>query len=237
MRIIPAMDIINGQCVRLSQGRYDTAKTYHNNPLEVAKLFEDKGIQYLHLVDLDGAKSGQIVNHKTLEQISGQTRLHVDFGGGIKTESDIQTAFEAGAAQVNIGTVAFLQPACFLAWLHRFGAEKIILSADAKHRKIATEGWLSTGDSDVVEYIAHYQKLGIKYTVCTDISKDGMLNGPAIELYREILTATSVELIASGGVTTLQDVQQLESIGCEAVIIGKALYEGHISLTELSQLC
>lgn len=237
MRIIPAIDIINGQCVRLSKGDYNTSKVYNTNPVEVAKQFEDAGIKYLHIVDLDGAKSKQIVNAKTLEQIATQTNLQIDFGGGIKTVSDITTAFNSGAKQVTVGSIAATEPALFLEWLEVYGSDKVILGADCKQRKIMTQGWLDSADTDVLEFIQSYEQKGVQYSIVTDIEKDGMLSGPAIELYKEIIANSTVKLIASGGLTTVEELYKLKEIGCEGVIIGKAIYEGKITLKELSELC
>ncbi|MDM1346622.1 1-(5-phosphoribosyl)-5-[(5-phosphoribosylamino)methylideneamino]imidazole-4-carboxamide isomerase [Myroides marinus] len=237
MRIIPAIDIINGQCVRLSKGDYNTSKVYNTNPVEVAKQFKDAGIKYLHIVDLDGAKSKQIVNAKTLEQIATQTNLQIDFGGGIKTVSDITTAFNSGAKQVTVGSIAATEPALFLEWLEVYGSDKVILGADCKQRKIMTQGWLDSADTDVLEFIQSYEQKGVQYSIVTDIEKDGMLSGPAIELYKEIIANSTVKLIASGGLTTVEELYKLKEIGCEGVIIGKAIYEGKITLKELSELC
>ncbi|MFY8187908.1 MAG: 1-(5-phosphoribosyl)-5-[(5-phosphoribosylamino)methylideneamino]imidazole-4-carboxamide isomerase [Flavobacterium sp.] len=237
MRIIPAIDIISGQCVRLTQGNYATQKIYSKNPLDVAKAFEDHGIRFLHLVDLDGAKSKHIVNHKILEQIATQTQLKVDFGGGIKSEADVKIAFECGASQITAGSLALQNPDLFLKWLNTFGQDKIILGADAKNRKIATQGWLSDSNQDVLEFISGFEKKGVRHVICTDISKDGMLEGPSFELYAEILEKTNIQLIASGGVSKIDDIIQLKRLGCEGVIIGKAIYEGRISFKELEKLC
>lgn len=237
MRIIPAIDIINGQCVRLSKGDYSTSKVYNTNPVEVAKQFEDAGIKYLHVVDLDGAKSKKIVNAKTLEQIATQTTLQIDFGGGIKNTVDMATAFNSGARQVTVGSIAATEPDLFLEWLSLYGSDKVILGADCKQRKIMTQGWLNSADTDVLVFIQSYEQKGVKYSIVTDIEKDGMLNGPAIELYNEILSNSRVKLIASGGLATVEELYALKKIGCEGVIIGKAIYEGKITLKELSELC
>jgi phosphoribosylformimino-5-aminoimidazole carboxamide ribotide isomerase len=237
MRIIPAIDIINGKCVRLTKGDYAMQKIYNENPLEVAKEFEANGILYLHLVDLDGAKSKHIVNYKVLETIAKNTSLKIDFGGGIKRNEDVKIAFENGASQITGGSIAVQNPTLFLEWLSEYGSEKIILGADANKRKIATQGWLESSEKDVVEFIAEYEKKGISYVVCTDIAKDGMLQGTSNELYQEILKKTKVNLIASGGVSSLDDLLKLKVIGCEGAIVGKAIYEGKIKLKELSKLC
>lgn len=235
MRIIPAIDIIDGKCVRLTKGDYDTEKVYSTNPLEVAKNYEANGIKYLHLVDLDGAKSSNIVNHKILHDIATQTSLKIDFGGGIKTDEDARIAFENGATQITGGSIAVQNPELFQSWIEKYGSDKIILGADSLHRKIATHGWLQQSELDVIDFINEYQERGITYVICTDISKDGMLQGPSIQLYKEILYNKKVKLIASGGVSSIQDVYDLAEIGCEGAIIGKAIYENKISLKELTK--
>jgi phosphoribosylformimino-5-aminoimidazole carboxamide ribotide isomerase len=237
MRIIPAIDIINGKCVRLTKGDYATQKIYNENPLEVAKEFEANGIQYLHLVDLDGAKSKHIVNHKVLENIANNTSLKVDFGGGIKSNEDVKIAFESGASQITGGSIAVQNPSLFLEWLNEYGSNKIILGADAHNRKIATQGWLESSEKDVIEFIRDYEKKGISYVVCTDIAKDGMLQGASNELYQEILQKAKVKLIASGGVSSIDDLIKLKEIGCDGAIVGKAIYENKITLEELRKLC
>ncbi len=236
MRIIPAIDIINGKCVRLSKGDYSTKKIYNENPLEVAKKFEDYGVQYLHVVDLDGAKSKHLVNHKILYQICVKTNLKIDFGGGIKSDKDIRIAFENGANQITGGSIAVSNKTLFLKWLKKYSSEKIILGADFKDRKIATNGWLSNSETDVLEFIKYYENQGIEYVISTDISKDGMLAGASETIYKEILGASKINLIASGGVSSIKDVENLNMIGCEAVIIGKAIYENKILYTELPKL-
>lgn len=237
MRIIPAIDIIGGKCVRLTKGDYSTQKIYSENPVDMAKMFEDNDIKFLHVVDLDGAKSKQIVNYKTLEMLSSKTGLQIDFGGGIKSETDIKTAFECGAKQITVGSVAAQNPELMLEWLVKYGAEKIILGADCKNRMIATNGWLESSTLDVVEFIKEFNKNGGTYSIVTDIDKDGMLQGPAFGLYEEILDETTISLIASGGITTIEDLQKLKKLGCEGAIIGKAIYEGTINLKELTELC
>lgn len=237
MRIIPAIDLIDGKCVRLKQGDYSQKKVYNESPLEVAKMLQDNGIRYLHLVDLDGAKARKIVNYKTLEAIATHTSLIIDFGGGMQSLEDVQTAFSAGANQITVGSIAARKPDLMLNWLQLFGVEKIILGADCKNRKIATHGWLESSELDVVSFIENFQKNGVEYTIVTDIDKDGMLAGASFSLYSEILSQTSVSLIASGGITTIEDVLRLQTIGCEGAIIGKAIYEGTISLQDLSKLC
>ena len=233
MKIIPAIDIIDGKCVRLSKGDYDTKKIYNENPVEVAKEFEDFGIQYLHLVDLDGAKAKKIINQKVIENIAKNTNLIIDFGGGIRSEEDLQIAFDSGAKKVTLGSIAVVNPELCLAWLEKFGAEKLILGADCLDRKIKTSGWLENSETDVVDFIKEYQKKGFKEVVCTDISKDGMLQGPSTALYQEIIENSTIELIASGGISNIEDVQKMKEIGCGGTIIGKAIYEGRISLEDL----
>ena len=233
MKIIPAIDIIDGKCVRLSKGDYDTKKIYNENPVEVAKEFEDFGIQYLHLVDLDGAKAKKIINQKVIENIAKKTNLIIDFGGGIRSEEDLQKAFDSGAKKVTLGSIAVVNPELCLAWLEKFGAEKLILGADCLDRKIKTSGWLENSETDVVDFIKEYQKKGFREVVCTDISKDGMLQGPSTALYQEIIENSTIELIASGGISNIEDVQKMKEIGCAGTIIGKAIYEGRISLEDL----
>jgi phosphoribosylformimino-5-aminoimidazole carboxamide ribotide isomerase len=235
MRIIPAIDIIDGKCVRLSKGDYSTQKTYNENPLEVAKAYEDHGIEYLHLVDLDGAKSKHIVNHKVLENLATKTKLKIDFGGGLKTDKDLSIAFESGAKQITGGSIAVKQPKVFSEWISTYGAEKIILGADVKGEYIATDGWLETSDQFLFDFLAHYQAKGIQYSICTDISKDGMLQGPSFDLYQKIILETEVKLIASGGISQFDELPLLAEMGCEGIIIGKAIYENRISLKQLEQ--
>lgn len=233
MKIIPAIDIIDGKCVRLSKGDYETKKIYNENPIEVAKEFENFGIQYLHLVDLDGAKSKHIVNQKILETIAKETSLQIDFGGGLKTLEDIKIAFNSGARQITIGSIAVQNPDFCFELVEKYGPDKIILGADCDNRKIKTSGWLEESELDVINFIQTYQSKGIKNVICTDISKDGMLQGASDELYEEILERTEVQLIASGGISCIEDVEQMKEIGCSGTIIGKAIYEGRISLNQL----
>lgn len=233
MKIIPAIDIIDGKCVRLSKGNYDTKKIYNENPVEVAREFENSGIQYLHLVDLDGAKSRHIVNHKILESIAKETSLIIDFGGGLKTAEDIEIAFSSGAKQITIGSIAVENPEFCFDLIEKYGSEKIILGADCENRKIKTSGWLENSQLDIIDFILNYQDKKIRNVICTDISKDGMLEGPSKELYKEILNRTSINLTASGGISCLQDLYEMKEIGCSATIIGKAIYEGKISLKQL----
>lgn len=241
MRIIPAIDIIDGKCVRLSKGDYDTKKIYNENPLEVAKEFEGHGIEYLHLVDLDGAKSKHIVNHKVLEQIATKTTLKIDFGGGLKTDDDLRIAFESGARQITGGSIAVKDSETFSSWLQKYGADKIILGADAQNEKIAVSGWLEESKEELIPFIQKYQTKGVQYVICTDISKDGMLEGPSFELYQKIISETGgqskevspLKLIASGGISTFDELPRLAELGCEGTIIGKAIYENRISLKQL----
>lgn len=234
MRIIPAIDIIDGKCVRLSKGDYATQKIYNENPLEVARQFEAHGIQYLHLVDLDGAKSNRIVNYKVLEQIASKTTLQIDFGGGIKSDADLRIAFESGANQITGGSIAVKNPELFQEWIVKYGSDKIILGADANNRKIAVSGWMEESSEDLIPFIQNYQNKGIEYVICTDIAKDGMLEGPSFELYQEISeTIPLIKLIASGGISTFDELPKLAELGCEGTIIGKAIYEGRISLKQL----
>ena len=233
MRISPAIDIIEGKCVRLSKGDYNTKKIFNESPLEVAKAFEDHGIEYLHLVDLDGAKSKHIVNHKVLEKLATQTSLKIDFGGGLKSAADLKIAFECGALQITGGSIAVKSPETFTSWIQSYGTDKIILGADVKGINIATDGWLETSDKTLFDFVEYYKTQGISYVICTDISKDGMLEGPAFELYQKLLEQVKVKLIASGGISKFEELPQLLELGCEGVIIGKAIYENRISLKQL----
>ena len=234
MKIIPAIDLIDGNCVRLTKGAYDTKKIYSTDPLEMAKRFEAAGFTRLHLVDLDGAKAGSVVNLAVLERICTQTSLNVDFGGGIKTETDLEKVLKAGAKQVTIGSLAVQQPELLKEWIKRYGAETFIIGADVKEGKIAISGWLETSSLELMDFIQTYYDLGIRHFLCTDISKDGMLQGPAFDLYNDIMQLfPDLQLIASGGVSGINDVQELKNNNIPAVVIGKAIYEGLISLREL----
>jgi phosphoribosylformimino-5-aminoimidazole carboxamide ribotide isomerase len=234
MRIIPAIDIIEGKCVRLSKGDYSTKKVYNENPLEMAKEFEAHGIEHLHLVDLDGAKASHIVNHKVLEEIASKTNLKIDFGGGLKTDEDLRIAFESGAGQITGGSIAVKQPQIFKEWLVKFGAAKIILGADANDEKIAISGWQEESDEELIPFVKSYMKDGVSYVICTDIAKDGMLEGPSFDLYQKMLKALpKVKLIASGGISKFEELPKLAALGCEGTIIGKAIYEHKISLKQL----
>jgi len=234
MRIIPAIDLIDGKCVRLSKGDYATQKIYNEHPLEVAKAFEDHGIQHLHLVDLDGAKSKHIVNHRVLEDIASKTSLKIDFGGGLKSDEDLKIAFESGAHQVTGGSIAVKEPGVFEQWIETYGSEKIILGADVQGDRIATNGWLETSEHRLVDFVKDYHAKGIQYVICTDISKDGMLEGPSFEVYADLLAAQSgIKLIASGGISSFDELPRLAAMGCEGTIIGKAIYENRITLAAL----
>lgn len=235
MRLIPAIDIIDGQCVRLSQGSYDTKKVYEKDPVVMAKKFEDAGISHLHLVDLDGAKKGQITNWKVLEAISNETSLTIDFGGGIKTDEDIEIAFNSGAAQITCGSIAVKNKQQVLDWITKYGADKLILGADVKDRMIATGGWIETSSIELDNHISDYLEKGIDTVICTDIATDGMLQGPNIGLYKELLTSfPKLKLVASGGVSSMKDLDELKEAGLFGAIIGKAIYENKISLKDLT---
>ncbi len=237
MQIIPAIDVIDGKCVRLSKGDYDTKKVYNEDPLEVARQFEDWGIKRIHVVDLDGAKAGHIVNHRVLDHICGHTGLIVDFGGGLKSTSDLRIAFECGAAMVTGGSIAVKNPAEFESWIETYGPDKIILGADAKDRKIAVTGWTETSAQDLIPFVANYRAKGLNKVICTDIIRDGMLQGPAVDLYKEMLSSIDgLFLIASGGVGSAADIEALAEAGVPAVIVGKAIYEKRISREDIIRL-
>ena len=237
MEIIPAIDIIDGKCVRLTQGDYEQKKIYNEHPLEVARQFEDAGLRRLHLVDLDGAKAGAVKNWKVLETIAGKTSLIIDFGGGIKKEGDVQIVFNSGAALATIGSLAVKDPELFDSWLQQYGADRFLLGADVKEEKIAVGGWLETTDRWVYDFIREYIDRGIQQVFCTDVSKDGLLQGPSLDLYRNIIGKfPGLHFIASGGVSNIEDVHELEQIGCAGVIIGKAIYEGRVTLKELQKI-
>lgn len=236
IEIIPAIDIIDGKCVRLSQGDYAQKKVYNENPLEVAKAFEGVGVRRLHLVDLDGAKAQHIVNYKVLESIASNTNLTIDFGGGLKSDDDLRIAFESGASMVTGGSIAVKNPAVFLSWLEKFGAEKIILGADVKNEKIAVGGWIETTEVELLPFVKGFMEKGVDKVICTDISKDGMLKGPSIDLYKKMLEEMpTLYLIASGGVSSMQDIEQLAEANVPAVITGKAIYEGRIKMDDLAR--
>lgn len=236
IEIIPAIDLIDGKCVRLSQGDYQLKTIYNEQPLEVAKAFSDHGIRRLHLVDLDGAKAHHIVNQKVLEQIATKTNLIIDFGGGLKSAEDLKIAFESGASMVTGGSIAVRNPEEFSRWIEKYGGEKIILGADVKNEKISVGGWLETTEIDLMPFVSGYMKKGISKVICTDISKDGMLGGTAVDLYRKMLSAEpDMYLIASGGVSSVSDIELLVEARIPAVITGKALYEGKIKLQDLKK--
>jgi phosphoribosylformimino-5-aminoimidazole carboxamide ribotide isomerase len=235
MTIIPAIDLIDGKCVRLTKGDYDQKKVYNENPVEVAKQFEAAGITRLHMVDLDGAKAGNIVNLKVLEAVASQTKLIIDFGGGVKKITDVEDVLNAGAAIVTIGSMAVKQPQMLEEWLMEFGANKFLIGADVLNEKIKISGWLEDGGINIFDFIGKMIGLGVTNIFCTDISKDGAMQGPSIELYKKIMAEhPEINLIASGGVTDIDDVYTLKTIGCSGAIIGKAIYEGNISLAQLS---
>ena len=234
IELIPAIDIINGQCVRLTKGDYDQKTVYSNSPTEVAKEFEQLGFQRLHVVDLDGAKSKHIVNSAVLSQITTETSLTTDFGGGIKTDEDIEKAFAAGASMVTVGSIAVTQPELFIGWLRKYGAERMILGADVRNGKISINGWKEDSEEDLLPFLQKYIEAGVKTVLCTEISKDGTLQGPAIELYKRVMEKyPQLHLIASGGVACMDDIKALEAAGIPAVVFGKAIYEGRIDLKEL----
>ncbi len=236
IQVIPAIDIIDGKCVRLTQGDYEQKKIYNEDPAEVAKEFEDAGIKRLHLVDLDGAKEKRIINHKVLEKIANSTKLIIDFGGGIQSDMDIQKAFDFGARMITGGSIAVKNQEMFLGWLEKFGPEKIILGADAKDEMIAISGWQESTKVSVYDFIEEYLKKGIKYTISTDVAKDGLLQGPSFELYEKMQAKFSdLKIIASGGVSEMKDLEKLNDQGVFGVIVGKAIYEGKISLKELEK--
>jgi phosphoribosylformimino-5-aminoimidazole carboxamide ribotide isomerase len=237
MRIILALDILDGKCVRLTRGDYETTKIYGENPLDIAKKFEEYGIRYLHFVDLDGAKNGKITNYRILEEISSKTKLNVDFGGGIRTENDLKIAFNSGAKQVTVGTLAVTDPSFFMEWLVTYGKDRIILGADFRERKIVSGAWTESSGEDVVHFISAWSVKGVMYSICTDVERDGMMKGPSTDIYKEILGSAEINLVASGGISSVKDINEIYASGCEGVIVGKAVYEGKIKLNELSALC
>ena len=236
MQIIPAIDIIDGKCVRLTQGDYNQKTVYNEDPLEVALQFQDAGLQRLHLVDLDGAKAGAVKNWKVLEQLTAKTSLVIDFGGGIKKEDDLTIVFNSGAAYATIGSLAVKEETVFVEWIKKYGANKFLLGADVKEEKIAVAGWLETTDIWIYDFIEKYMSHGIQQLFCTDVSKDGKLEGPSVVLYKQILEKfPSLHFIASGGVSSMSDLEALRNAGCSGAIVGKAIYENRISLKELSK--
>lgn len=237
MRIIIAIDIIGGKCVRLTRGDFKTTKVYSEDPLEIAKQIEDSGLKYLHLVDLDGAKNKRIENIHVLEKIAGNTKLTIDYGGGLRTADDMKRVFNAGASQATAGSIAVKDPMLFLEWFNEFGGDKLILGADFIGRKVSASGWLENSGIEITDFISGYVAKGVKYVICTDIGRDGMLRGPSADIYKEILAGVSVSLVASGGISSVQDIIEMRNIGCEGTIVGKAFYEGKVSLNELAELC
>ena len=236
IEIIPAIDLIDGKCVRLTKGDYEQKKVYNENPIEVAKMFADAGINRLHLVDLDGAKAQHIVNQDILWRITSQTKLIVDFGGGLKSDNDLRIAFDCGASMITGGSIAVKNQDVFISWIQKYGPDRIILGADVKDEKIAVNGWVETTDIELIPFLNRYIEKGISKIVCTDISKDGMLEGPAFGLYQKILDRfPQTYLIASGGVSSMQDIENLNNAGVPAVIFGKAIYEGRITLKNISR--
>ena len=237
MRIIVAIDIIGGKCVRLTRGDFSTKKIYNEDPLEIALKIESNGVKYIHLVDLDGAKNKKVENIKVLEKIAWKTKLKIDFGGGLRSYEDVITVFNAGARQVTVGSIAVTDSHLFMEWLTKLGQEKLILGADCIDRKVSTGGWLENSDKEIISFISDYKSRGVKYAICTDIKKDGMLKGPSTTLYKEILDTVKINLIASGGISSVRDIEDVRQAGCEGVIIGKAVYEGKIGLNELGKIC
>ena len=237
MKLIPAIDIIDGKCVRLTQGNYSDVVVYSERPLNVAKKFESYGFKYLHLVDLDGAKTNHIINHKILYEICKYTNLIVDFSGGIKSEEDVKLAFSCGASKIAVGSIAISNKQLFNKWLHKYGANKIILSAAFKCRNVKFLGWQNFSEIDILDFITFYKYIGIKYVYCTNINKDGLLQGVSTDIYSEILNNVDVKLVASGGVSSINDILQLKEIGCDGVIIGKALYDSIINIKALLSIC
>lgn len=235
IELIPAIDIIDGKCVRLTKGDYATQRVYNENPADVAREFEQYGFSRLHVVDLDGALSGKVINHRVLEQIASQTHLIIDFGGGIKTDEDLRIAFESGAAMVTLGSIAVSQPERFLQWLEAHGSKRIILGADVRDGRIAINGWAEESREELLPFINRHVQIGVHHVLCTEISRDGMLQGPATELYKEVMaTQPSLGLIASGGVSNVDDLRSLNAAGIPAVVFGKAIYEGRISLDQVA---
>ena len=234
IQIIPAIDIIDGKCVRLTQGDYSQVKQYYEHPLDVALMFEDYGIKRLHLVDLDGAREKRIINYKVLEQIASKTKLHIDFGGGLQSDKDLDIAFECGAKQITGGSIAVKDKELFGEWIKKYGSEKIILGADTKDKKIAVSGWQETSKIHIFDFLEEYIEKGIKYCISTDVAKDGMLEGPATDLYKEMKDRfATLQIIASGGVSGMEDIEKLNELNIYGVVVGKAIYEGRINLKDL----
>jgi len=236
VRIIPAIDIIDGKCVRLTQGDYDQKKIYHEHPLEVAKEFEGHGIEYLHLVDLDGARAGQVVNFDVIESICSNTGLKVDFGGGIQSDDDIESVFNCGVKQITGGSIAIRNQKMFINWIEKYGSDKIILGADVKGTKIAIAGWQEETTTELMDFLSYYVEKGIQYVICTDVAKDGLLAGTSLDLYKDLMNRfPTLKLIASGGVTSIDELDELKKIKVDGAIIGKAIYEGRIKIEDLSK--
>jgi phosphoribosylformimino-5-aminoimidazole carboxamide ribotide isomerase len=237
IKIIPSIDLVDGKCVRLTQGNFEEKKIYDSDPVAVAKRFAEAGIERLHLVDLDGAKAGKVINHKILEQIATETKLKVDFGGGVKSDEDIQKVFDCGAKQVSAGTIAVQNPKLVLSWIQKYGKDKIILGADVLNGIVRINGWVNPSEIKLFDFITNYQWHGIRYVLCTDIEKDGMMKGSSVELYKSIIKQfPEMRVIASGGVSSIEEIKQLNKIGCYGVVIGKAIYENLISLEDLAKL-
>jgi phosphoribosylformimino-5-aminoimidazole carboxamide ribotide isomerase len=237
IKIIPSIDLVDGKCVRLTQGNFDEKKIYDRDPVAVAKRFAEAGIERLHLVDLDGAKAGKVINHQILERIAAETKLKIDFGGGIKSDDDIQKVFDCGANQVTAGTIAVQNPKLVLSWIQKFGKDKIILGADVLNGIVRINGWVNPSEIKLFDFITNYQWHGIRYVLCTDIEKDGMMKGSSVDLYKSIIKQfPEMRVIASGGVSSIEEIKQLNKIGCYGVVIGKAIYENLISLEDLAKL-
>jgi phosphoribosylformimino-5-aminoimidazole carboxamide ribotide isomerase len=237
IKIIPSIDLVDGKCVRLTQGNFDEKKIYDSDPVAVAKRFAEAGIERLHLVDLDGAKAGKVINHLILERIAAETKLKIDFGGGIKSDDDIQKVFDCGANQVTAGTIAVQNPKLVLSWIQKFGKDKIILGADVLNGIVRINGWVNPSEIKLFDFITNYQWHGIRYVLCTDIEKDGMMKGSSVDLYKSIIKQfPEMRVIASGGVSSIEEIKQLNKIGCYGVVIGKAIYENLISLEDLAKL-
>jgi len=237
IKIIPSIDLVDGKCVRLTQGKFEEKKIYDSDPLAVAKRFAEAGLERLHLVDLDGAKAGKVVNHKILEAIAAETKLKIDFGGGVKSDEDIQKIFDCGANQASIGTIAVQNPKLLLSWIQKYGNDKIILGADVLNGIVRINGWVNPTEIKLFDFITNYQWHGIRYVICTDIEKDGMMKGSSVDLYKSIIQKfPGMRVIASGGVSSIDEIKKLDKIGCYGVVIGKAIYENLISLEELVKL-
>jgi phosphoribosylformimino-5-aminoimidazole carboxamide ribotide isomerase len=237
MRIIAAIDLIGGKCVRLSQGDFKRQTSYNTDPLAIARELEDNGIGYLHLVDLDGAREGKIRNHGVLEILAQKTGMKIDFSGGIRSDDDIRRAFSYGASQVTCGSIAASSPDLFLKWLEEYGSDRIILGADFRNRKVATRGWMKTTTAEITEFLIKFRLQGVRYALCTDIKRDGMLAGPSVRIYKELVSVSGLNIIASGGISSTEDLRLLKKAGCEGAVIGKAILESRITFSELNDLC